>query len=156
MARRPFSGECSVLTGRDLPTRGEKVFTSELARFLGVDPSVLVAMARKRRLLKRTYRHPGREKVYYLTLYGAAQVITAIRAIQGQEWLEGRDYWEVRKEWARAKAAERARAALNENMTIRSVPFSIAIPLAGTEDESREASREPVSTAGRGAKQDES
>ena len=85
MARRPFSGECSVLTGKDLPTRGEKVFVAELAQYLGVDGQVIHDLGRQRRLIKRTYRHPGRAKVYYLSLYGASVVMTAVRRAQGRQ-----------------------------------------------------------------------
>jgi hypothetical protein len=153
MARRPFSGECSVLTGRDLPTRGEKVFTKELAQYLGVEGRVIHDLGRQRRLIKRTYRHPGREPVYYLSVYGAALVMTAVRALQGAELLDGKDYWAVREGLrlakARAKAAvtERIRAAEQaerlREMTVCSVLFSIENPSADAEDDSRAASPRP-------------
>jgi len=140
------------LTGRDLPTRGEKVFVAELAQYLGVDGQVIHDLGRQRRLIKRTYRHPGRAKVYYLSLYGASVVMTAVRALQGAELLQGKDYWAIRvamqAQKARQKAAmaERLRRAEQaerlREMTVRSVLFSVAIPPAGAEDESRGASLE--------------
>lgn len=146
MARRPFSGECSVLTGEDYQ-RGERVFLTELASHLGIRAQELSHLARKRRLLKTTWRDPGRHKVRYLTPYGAAVMITVVRAMQGQEWLDGkaermdqlRAYW---REQIAARRRRAAQASVMNKMTVCSVLFSVENPLAGTEDESRGAQRE--------------
>jgi len=112
MPRRPFSGECSVIVGREPGAPGERVYVSELARYLNVSSGLVAAFAQQNGWLKLAGRGGFWAPVRWVTPYAAAQIITFFRAKEGQLILAGKDPEKLREQQrrcsARAHAARRA------------------------------------------------
>jgi len=117
MAQHVSSGECSVVPGPDPAIRRERVYLTELARFLHHSVVALRKYARQRGLLHHSSRFPGRTAVYWVTAQTAMRLIAFARGVQGQWALDGKDFhahqerdvMDQRK--CRERKAERARQA---------------------------------------------
>lgn len=94
MRKRALPGE-ALLLPKEREKRGEKVWVSELAAFLGCAPLLIHRIARPLNLISyRGGMQAGPQA--YLTPRGAMRVMIAVRARQGAAAIEGKDYWAAR------------------------------------------------------------
>lgn len=140
MAHRPAEVSRAILPARTA-TWGTRVFLKDLAEYLHERTSKLCVRARGWGILHRIGLGSGRASEYWVTEQGALRLIAHFRALQGAEYMAGRQFHEVKAknaarmkvEHARQRAQRKAeRAALNVRTHL-----CIAIPPAGTEDDSR-------------------
>jgi hypothetical protein len=122
MAQHPLSDECSVVPGPDPAIRRERVRIAELARYLHHSLVDLHKFARKRGLLHRAWRPPGRTEYYWVTAQTAMRMIAYARGIQGEWALAGKDFHEHQSraaQYARACKEKKAKRALQAAQTSR-------------------------------------
>lgn len=140
MTRRPERDEPLAL---DLGAarRGGRVYLRELAAYLHHKPRDLRIFANNQGILYWQGRGAGRASVPYVSEQGAMRIIAHIRAIQGAEYLEGRPFHELRLAAAaymtRAKARKLEKLKEENQALEAKCRLLLAIPRAGTEDESR-------------------
>ena len=88
MTRQPACDE--RLLGARPPTKGdERIFLTELAKYLRVRAGFIKRFANKRGVL-RSDRSAMRRRVWWVDAHGARAVIAYVRALQGAKWLAGR------------------------------------------------------------------
>lgn len=85
---------------------GERIWTTELAKYLHCDPVTLKRFARQHGLLRSARTNAARHE--WVTPYAAQRIIAYIRAMQGDAYMQGRQFHE-RRERATAKELERRR-----------------------------------------------
>ena len=140
MTRRPERDEPLAL---DLgaATRGGRVYLRELAAYLHHKVRELRVFANNQGILYWQGRGAGRSSVPYVSEQGAMRIIAHVRAIQGAEYLEGKPFHELRLAAAAQMARSNARKReilKQENQALEAKSrLLLAIPRAGTEDESR-------------------
>jgi hypothetical protein len=118
MTHRPAGDERTVVPARAGVTK-ERVWLSELARYLRQRTQVLRRFAKRQGLLKKAHGHTISD-LYYVSPYGAQRIIAYIRAIQGDAYLHGKQPLE--------RTERQYRARLRKQLPI-------AFPSAATEDE---------------------
>lgn len=88
--------------------RGEMVFVTDLARYLGQHPHIVKRCAKRNGWLKQIRMGHGRAKVGYMTALSAMKVIAHVRSEQGSVYLAGRDFY---KEQEKRRASGKRYAA---------------------------------------------
>lgn len=121
MARQPYSVECSVKWSSDLKvakaclpegtSTHKRVWTKELAAFLGEPPQAIMRIARKHGWLRCIRPAPKWFKHFYVSEQAAQRIIIFCRSKQGGRCLDGRDYFAERE---RAKRTRRCGAVARE------------------------------------------
>lgn len=107
MARQPYSVECSVKWSSDhevakacMPpesSRTRRVWTKELAAFLGESNVTVRRIARKHGWLRCIRPAPKWFKNFYVSEQAAQRIIIYCRSKQGGRCLDGRDYFAERE-----------------------------------------------------------
>lgn len=140
MTRRPERDEPLALD-LSAATRGGRVYLYELSKYLHHKVRDLRIFANNQGILYWHGRGAGRAKVPYVSEQGAMRIIAHIRAIQGAEYLEGKAFHELRLAaaacLARAHARKREKLKVDKQALEAKGRLLLAIPRAGTEDESR-------------------
>lgn len=140
MARQPAEDERLLLPAGSV-TRGTRVFLKELSDYLHHPIGQLRRMAKRRGILKSsTIRLPDR-RVEWVTEQGALRLITWARAKQGHAYHSGHKFHEEATRIAAAMfhVQQRNRAKRKAERAALKVQaaLALAIPPAGTEDDSR-------------------
>lgn len=125
MTYRPAADERSVVPARTGVSK-ERIYLKDLSRYLHHNPAVVRKFAWKWDLVRLVYCGQGPRPAEYVSPYGAQRIIAYIRAIQGDAYLHGRNF----HEWAEKHAGKQRSWRLGA-----AAPKSLAIPVAGTEDE---------------------
>lgn len=141
MARRPAYGERGLVPPPDFFPPEERVFLTELARYLGVSSRKIAKWARKEGVLHRARDFYRGTEALWLSPHAAMRAIVLIRSEQGAAVLNERGP-EARKERKALKnraldADRRVRASRERAAERLRRDLCIAFPGADTEDESR-------------------
>lgn len=92
----------------------ERVFLTELARYLHHRSSYLKAFAKQHGFLRSSPTQCGR--AYWVRPYGAMRIIAYIRALQGDAYLQGKQFHEERAKWAEQAKRKRERKKMGERV----------------------------------------
>lgn len=108
MAHHPVSDERSVVPPFEKARNFGRIFTKELARYLGAQPAALVRFLRQRGLLQRGWvrKRARGSTVNWTTPRGAALAIAHFREKQGAKVLAGKDPF-VERDREKLKAERR-------------------------------------------------
>jgi hypothetical protein len=108
MARRPEPDERFLVPACSGPLR-ERVYVTELAKYLGIHIRILRKYARRHRLLHYATRGTGVEPIAYVTEHGAMRLISFARVVQGKVYAAGKDFHAINEATVASVRAYKAR-----------------------------------------------